>query len=133
MGPLEGFRVIDLTTMISGPAATMILGDQGADVIKIERPDGGDHVRKGANRRGGLSANFCNNNRNKRSVTLDLKQKIGKDILLRLTETADVFVHNFRPGVVERLGLDEPVIRKHFDLSDLRGGIYYCFNTELLS
>ena len=113
MGPLEGYRVIDLTTMISGPAATMILGDQGADVIKVENPDGGDHVRKGANRRGGLSANFCNNNRNKRSVTLDLKQKKGKNILLRLIETADVFIHNFRPGVIERLGLDESVIRKH--------------------
>ncbi|MEC9247561.1 MAG: CoA transferase, partial [Pseudomonadota bacterium] len=113
MGPLEGYRVIDLTTMISGPAATMILGDQGADVIKIEKPDGGDHVRKGGNQRGGLSANFCNNNRNKRSVILDLKEKEGKEALLQLTRTADVFIHNFRPGVVERLGIDERMIRKH--------------------
>ena len=72
-GPLDGYRIIDLTSMISGPLATMILADQGADVIKVENPDGGDHTRAANNRRNGFSASFLNNNRNKRSVTLDLK------------------------------------------------------------
>jgi crotonobetainyl-CoA:carnitine CoA-transferase CaiB-like acyl-CoA transferase len=110
-GPLHGYRIIDLTAMISGPLATMTLGDQGADVIKIENPDGGDYVRKGANRRGGFSANFCNNNRNKRSLTLDLKDPRGVETLLKLVATADVFVQNFRPGVAERLGLGETAVR----------------------
>lgn len=110
-GPLDGYRIVDLTAMISGPLATMTLADQGADVIKIENPAGGDYVRKGANRRGGFSANFCNNNRSKRSVTLDLKQQRGIDVLLQLVRTADVFIQNFRPGVIERMGLGEDVIR----------------------
>ena len=76
-GPLNGVRVIDLTTVISGPLATMTLGDQGADIIKIEQPGGGDFSRHVATRRGGMSASFLNNNRNKRSVTLDLKTKVG--------------------------------------------------------
>lgn len=110
-GPLTGFRVIDLTTMVSGPLATAMLGDQGADVIKIENPRGGDHTRSGANRRGGMSASFLHNNRNKRSVVLDLKTEAGRSALLRLAEGADVFVQNFRPGVIERMGLGEPVLR----------------------
>ena len=110
-GPLNGYRIVDLTAMISGPLATMTLGDQGADVIKIENPAGGDYVRKGANRRGDFAANFCNNNRSKRSVALDLKQTRGKEILLKLVATADVFIQNFRPGVAERMGLGEDVIR----------------------
>ena len=77
-GPLSGFRVIDLTSMISGPLATMILADQGADVIKVENPAaGGDYVRKGANRRGDFAAAFVNNNRNKRSLALNLKDPRG--------------------------------------------------------
>jgi crotonobetainyl-CoA:carnitine CoA-transferase CaiB-like acyl-CoA transferase len=71
-GPLHGFRVIDLTTMISGPLATMTLADQGAEVIKIEHPRGGDHSRQVTGRRGGFSASFLNNNRGKKSVTLPL-------------------------------------------------------------
>ncbi len=110
-GPLDGYRIVDLTAMISGPLATMTLGDQGADVIKVENPAGGDYVRKGANRRGGFAANFCNNNRNKRSLTLDLKQQRGIGLLLELVASADVFVQNFRPGVIERMGLGEDVIR----------------------
>ena len=96
-GPLHSYRVIDLTSMISGPVTTMILGDQGADVIKVENPAGGDHVRNTANRRGGFSAAFVNNNRNKRSVTIDLKRKRGRNLLLELIKTADVFIQNFRP------------------------------------
>ncbi len=111
-GPLDGVKVIDLTSMISGPIATMMLGDQGADVIKIENPDGGDHTRTGANRRGDMAASFLNNNRNKRSVTLDLKTGGGRSALLRLSADADVFVQNFRPGVADRLGLGEAAVRE---------------------
>ena len=112
-GPLDGFRVIDLTSMISGPFATMILADQGADVIKIENPAaGGDYVRKAANRRGEFSAAFLNNNRNKRSVALNLKDPRGVELLLRLSTDTDVFIQNFRPGVAERIGVGEEAIRK---------------------
>jgi crotonobetainyl-CoA:carnitine CoA-transferase CaiB-like acyl-CoA transferase len=110
-GPLHGYRVVDLTSNVSGPLATMILADQGADVIKVEAPDGGDATRAGANRRGGFSAGFLNNNRNKRSIVLDLKTVVGKKALMRLAATADVFVQNFRPGVAERLGIGEDAIR----------------------
>jgi crotonobetainyl-CoA:carnitine CoA-transferase CaiB-like acyl-CoA transferase len=110
-GPLHGYRIVDLTSMISGPLATMILADQGADVIKVENPDGGDHTRASNNRRAGFSASFLNNNRNKRSVALDLKLPGAREALLRLLATADVFVQNFRPGVVERMGLGEDAVR----------------------
>jgi crotonobetainyl-CoA:carnitine CoA-transferase CaiB-like acyl-CoA transferase len=110
MGPLHGYRIVDLTSNISGPLATMILGDQGADVIKVESPEG-DHTRAAATRRGGFSASFLNNNRNKRSIVLDLKMAAARDALLRLAATADVLVQNFRPGVAERLGIGEAAVR----------------------
>ncbi len=110
-GPLHGIRVVDLTSMISGPLATMMLGDQGADVVKVENPGGGDHTRAAANRRGGVSASFLHNNRNKRSAVLDLKTEAGRDAVLRLAATADVFVQNFRPGVADRLGVGEAAVR----------------------
>jgi crotonobetainyl-CoA:carnitine CoA-transferase CaiB-like acyl-CoA transferase len=110
-GPLHGYRVVDLTSMISGPLATMILADQGADVIKVENPDGGDHTRAANNRRNGLSASFLNNNRNKRSVALDLRDPAAKDALKRLVATAHVFIQNFRPGVAERMGFGEAALR----------------------
>ena len=110
-GPLHGFRIIDLTSMISGPLATMILADQGAEVIKVENPDGGDHTRAQNNRRGGFSAGFLNNNRNKRCIALDLRQPEAKTALKRLVATADVFVQNFRPGVAERMGFGEDALR----------------------
>jgi crotonobetainyl-CoA:carnitine CoA-transferase CaiB-like acyl-CoA transferase len=110
-GPLHGYRVIDLTMMIAGPLATMILADQGADVIKVEPPGRGDQTRAAGNRSGGLSASFLNNNRNKRSITIDLKRPEGREALLRLAATADVFIQNFRPGVVDRLGIGEPAVR----------------------
>ncbi len=110
-GPLHGYRVIDLTTMIAGPLATMILADQGADVIKVEPRGRGDQTRAAGNKSGGLSASFLNNNRNKRSISIDLKRPEGREALLRLAATADVFIQNFRPGVVDRLGIGEPAVR----------------------
>ncbi len=110
-GPLSGFRVIDLTAMVSGPLATMILADQGADVIKVERPGSGDYTRLAPNRQNGFSASFLNNNRNKRSLTLDLKQADGLAILKQLVVSADVFIQNFRPGVAERMGIGENALR----------------------
>ena len=110
-GPLSGYRIVDLTSNVSGPLATMILGDQGADVIKVEAPDGGDATRAGGNRRAGFTASFVNNNRNKRSIVLDLKKPAAVQALLRLAAGADVFVQNFRPGVAERLGVGEAAVR----------------------
>ena len=110
-GPLDGYRVIDLTSMVSGPFATMMLGDQGADVIKVEALGQGDHTRTGSNRSNGLSSGFLNVNRNKRSIAVNLKDPRGRDAVMRLAAGADVFIQNFRPGVVERLGVAEPEIR----------------------
>ena len=110
-GPLAGFRILDLTAMVAGPWATMLLADQGADVVKVEAIGQGDHVRAGGNRRNGMAANFLNNNRNKRSIALDLKSAAGRDVLLRLAAGADAAIQNFRPGVVERLGVAEPDFR----------------------
>lgn len=109
-GPLQGVRVLDLTSMISGPLATMILADQGADVIKVE-PLSGDLVRFLGPRRGGLTATFISSNRSKRSLAIDLKSEMGLDALKTLIRSADVFVQNFRPGAIERMGLSEQVVR----------------------
>jgi crotonobetainyl-CoA:carnitine CoA-transferase CaiB-like acyl-CoA transferase len=103
-GPLDGVRILDLSSMVSGPLGAMILADQGADVIKVESPSG-DATRAVATRRGGFSASFLNNNRNKRSIVLDVKKPKGKVALKRLISTADVVLQNFRPGVVDRLGI----------------------------
>jgi crotonobetainyl-CoA:carnitine CoA-transferase CaiB-like acyl-CoA transferase len=110
-GPLAGYRIVDFTSNVAGPLGTMILGDQGADIIKIEPLDGGDPTRGSAQKRGGFSTSFLNNNRSKRSIAIDLKAAAGRRALLRLCETADVFVQNYRPGVVERLGIDEASVR----------------------
>jgi len=104
-GPLDGVRVLDLTSMISGPTTTLMLADQGADVIKIENPKGGDHTRSVSTKRGGFSASFVNNNRNKRSLTLNLKEPEAVEIFLRLAKDADIVVQNFRPGVADRIGV----------------------------
>ncbi len=126
-GPLDGVRVVDLSTMISGPLGAMILGDLGADVIKVESK-GGDATRAVATRRGDMSASFLNNNRNKRSLVLDLKNPDGRDALLKLIATADVVIQNFRPGVVDRLGIG------YGDAVKLRPDIVYAsitgFGTE---
>ena len=110
-GPLNNVRVLDLSSMISGPLGAMILADQGADVIKIESPMG-DSSRHVATRRGGFSASFLNNNRNKRSVVLDLKKPGAREALHELIKTADVIIQNFRPGVVDRLGIDYKTAQK---------------------
>lgn len=110
-GPLEGFRIIDLTSVVSGPLGTMVLADQGAEVIKIEHPAGGDFTRAMANRQGGFSASFLNNNRSKKSVALNLKDPRGVEAVLKLAATADAFVQNFRPGVTDRMGLGEAAVR----------------------
>ena len=110
-GPLHGVRVLDLTSMISGPLTTMLLADQGADVIKIENPRGGDLNRHVSTARNGMPASFLNNNRNKRSLVIDLKDERGVRALKALARTADVLVQNFRPGVVERLGIGPDELR----------------------
>ncbi|HET6184089.1 MAG TPA: CoA transferase [Acetobacteraceae bacterium] len=103
-GPLSGVRVIDLTINVLGPLATQVLGDAGADVIKIEAP-GGDPMRKiGPSRTPLMGTYYLNCNRNKRSVVLDLKREAGRAAMRRLIETADVFVHNMRIAAMERLG-----------------------------
>ncbi len=109
-GPLSGIRIIDLTMVVSGPMATMMLADQGAEVIKIERAEG-DFTRHVATRRGGVAASFLNNNRGKKSVVVDLKDPAGVEAVKRLARDADVFVQNFRPGVADRLGLGADVLR----------------------
>jgi len=106
-GPLDGVRVIDMTSVVVGPICTRTLADQGADVVKVEAP-GGDILRalaKGS-RNPGMSGKFINFNRNKRSICLDIKQPAGADALCRLIETADVFVSNVRPAALLRAGLD---------------------------
>jgi crotonobetainyl-CoA:carnitine CoA-transferase CaiB-like acyl-CoA transferase len=106
-GPLEGVRVIDLTSVVVGPICTRVLADQGAEVIKVE-PPGGDLLRTMArgSRNPGMSGKFINFNRNKRSVCLDLKQPEGMAAMRRLLAEADVFVSNVRPAALERLRLD---------------------------
>ncbi len=106
-GPLDGIRVIDVTTVLLGPYGTQILGDMGADVIKIEAPPTGDIARNmGTVKTPGMGGIYLNANRNKRSVALDLKQESARAMLRRLIATADVFVHNMRPQAIERLGFD---------------------------
>ncbi len=109
-GPLEGVRVLDLTSMISGPVATMMLADQGAEVIKVEPPEG-ELVRHMGRNTGGLTSVFLSANRSKRSIGLDLKNPAAVDVLKQLIPTADVFVQNFRPGAIDRMGLGESVVR----------------------
>ena len=102
--PLAGLRVLDLTRVLAGPLCTMLLGDMGAEVIKIEDPDEGDEVRGWAPFVGGWSTYFLSLNRNKKSVAIDLKSGEGKALLTELIRSADVLVENFRPGTLERLG-----------------------------
>lgn len=105
VGALDGIKVVDLSVMISGPLAGMMLADQGADVIKVESPGLGDIMRFLGSSKGGVTGIFLNNNRGKRSLVLDLKKPEGLDVLKRLISEADVLIQNFRPGAMERLGL----------------------------
>ncbi len=111
-GPLDGYRIVDLTQLISGPLATMILADQGADVIKVEPPGRGDLTRALGGAHRGMAPIFATSNRNKRSVVLDLKQPRGVELLEQLVAGADLFVQNFRPGRAERMGIGEPALRR---------------------
>lgn len=121
MGALSGIRVIDVSQVLAGPYATMLLGDLGADVIKVEAPEHGDHSRQMAPRiTDELSGTFLAVNRNKRGISINLKTREGQEILHELARGADVFVENFRPGVSKRLGID-------FDtLSKVNERLIYC-------
>jgi crotonobetainyl-CoA:carnitine CoA-transferase CaiB-like acyl-CoA transferase len=110
MGPLEGIRILDLTSMVSGPMATMILADQGADVIKVEPPRG-EQMRFMGTAHHGVPAVFYSCNRGKRSIPLDLKSDDGRAVLRDLVRRADVLVQNFRPGAMERMGFGEAAVR----------------------
>ena len=112
--PLAGLRVLDVSQVMAGPFCSMLLGDMGADVIKIEPPDGGDQSRRamGFKLKGDDSLGFINMNRNKRSVVLNLKSAAGREVFYRLVETADILVENNRPGVTARLGIDYATLRK---------------------
>jgi formyl-CoA transferase len=121
MRPLEGLRVVDLTRVLSGPYCTMQLGDLGAEVIKVERPGEGDDTRAFAPPfQGDQAAYFLSVNRNKKSMTLDMKSERGKEVLWRLIDVSDVLVENFRPGAMDRLGLGYDAVRAR------RPGMVYC-------
>ena len=121
MRPLDGIRVVDLTRVLSGPYCTMQLGDLGAEVIKVERPDEGDDTRAFAPPfQGDQAAYFLSVNRNKKSITLDMKSERGKDVLWRLIDSSDVLVENFRPGAMDRLGLGYEAVKAR------RPAMVYC-------
>ncbi|MFL9921534.1 CoA transferase [Paraburkholderia fungorum] len=105
--PLSGIKVVDLTRILSGPFCTMLLGDMGADVVKIEGPADGDPIRRQGTIVAGLSTYFASFNRNKRSVAADLRTETGKQFVTALLERADVLVENFRPGVLAKMGFSE--------------------------
>ena len=119
--PLEGMVVLDLTQIMAGPVCTMLLADMGADVIKIEKPNGGDDTRRmGPPFTGGWASGFLALNRNKRSLGLNLQDAAGKEVFRRLLKGADVVVENFRPGVMDRLGLG------YEDLVKEKATLVYC-------
>ncbi len=119
-GPLAGFRILDLTQVVSGPFCTMMLGDLGADIIKIEPPEGDSTRSLGRPIKNGVSGTFLNFNRNKRSVVIDLKHERGRDLLRRIAVRADAMIENNRPGVADRLGIGYADIRR------LNPKIVYC-------
>jgi crotonobetainyl-CoA:carnitine CoA-transferase CaiB-like acyl-CoA transferase len=120
VGPLNGIRVLDLTRVLAGPFATMLLADLGAEVVKVERPGDGDETRLLEPVREGESHYFVSVNRNKRGVVIDLKRPAGRDLALRLARVSDVLIENFRPGVTARLGLDYEAVRS------VNPAIVYC-------
>lgn len=112
-GPLKGIRVLDLTRILAGPYATMILRDLGAEVIKIEQPGTGDEARDFGPFKNDFSLYFMSVNRGKKSVTLNLKSRRGKELFLQLVKGSDILVENFRPGTMEKLGLDYESLKEH--------------------
>ena len=110
-GPLSGVRVVELTSVVLGPWACQILADMGADVIKIEPPSGDSNRQLGLARHKGMAALYLTCNRNKRSVVLDVKQPAAREAVLDLVRTADVFIHNNRPQVMTKLGLDYAALK----------------------
>src|SRR5688572_22036873 len=111
MGPLKGIRILDLTSVVMGPFATTILGDLGADVIKLESPQG-DIVRQTSpSRSGRMGGLFLHANRSKRSIAVDLKSPSGLDVALRLAASADVLFYNIRPKAMARLGLSYEAVK----------------------
>jgi crotonobetainyl-CoA:carnitine CoA-transferase CaiB-like acyl-CoA transferase len=119
-GPLAGLKVVDLTRVLAGPFATQSLGDLGAEVLKIEPPENGDETRHFPPFTGGESHYFLGINRNKKSLVVDLQKEAGKDILRRLVAKADILVENYRPGVMERLGLGYDA------LAEINPRLIYC-------
>jgi crotonobetainyl-CoA:carnitine CoA-transferase CaiB-like acyl-CoA transferase len=109
-GPLDGIRVLDLTSVVLGPLATQTMGDMGADIVKIEGPAGDTTRYTGPKRSADMSALYMGLNRNKRSIVLDLKQQSAKDALWRLIDTADVFLHSVRPQAMDRLGFSSEAV-----------------------
>ncbi|MGH2371795.1 MAG: CoA transferase, partial [Chloroflexota bacterium] len=109
--PLAGLRVLELAIFMAGPYCGMLLADLGADVVKIENPDGGDFSRGSPPFVEGESAGFLALNRNKRSLSLNLKHPQGREVLLRLAKDADVIVENFRPGTMHDLGIDYDTVK----------------------
>ncbi len=120
MLPLDGFRVLDLTRYLSGPYATMVLAELGADVVKVERFPDGDDSRRLSPKINGESYPFAMPNRSKRSLAIDLKSDAGRELFLTLAKDADLVIENFRPGVVKRLGIDYEAVR------GVRPDILYC-------
>ena len=115
-GPLSGFRVLDLSSVVSGPMAAVVLADQGADVIKVEPPGWGDGIRGLGASRNGLSAIYAMINRNKRSIAINLKHPEGQSLVRELAASADVLLQNYRPGKMARLGLDYDALKPRTDL-----------------
>ncbi|HWL64514.1 MAG TPA: CaiB/BaiF CoA-transferase family protein [Actinomycetota bacterium] len=119
-GPLEGVRILDLTRLLPGGYATLLLADLGADVVKVEEPGKGDYIRWTPPTVGEFSASHVALNRNKRSITLNLKSDAGKAAFLKLASSYDVVIESFRPGVMERLGVGWPTLR------DVNPALVYC-------
>ncbi len=119
-GPLQGIRIVDLSSVLMGPSATQALGDMGADVIKVEPPAGDTTRRIGPGRHDSMGSNFLNMNRSKRSIALDLKHPRSREVLARLLANADVLIHNIRPQAAQRLGL------AYADVEAINPKIVYC-------